>query len=102
MQIAKCYDACMRTTVTLDDDVVKLLRDMAHRQNRSFKAVINDALRASLGKNVIVRRKKISLPAYSMANAPASIILKPTCWPATLKTWTSSARWSWVNDNPGP
>jgi hypothetical protein len=39
----------MRTTVTLDEDVVRMLRDAMHRSRRSFKATLNAALRASLG-----------------------------------------------------
>ena len=38
----------MRTTVTLESDVVRSLKDEAHRSNRSFKAVLNDAVRRGL------------------------------------------------------
>ena len=38
----------MRTTVTLDPDVVRSLKDEAHRSNRPFKAVLNDAVRRGL------------------------------------------------------
>jgi hypothetical protein len=38
----------MRTTLTLDDDVARLLEAEAHRQRRSFKAVVNEALRRGL------------------------------------------------------
>lgn len=38
----------MRTTLTLDDDIAKKLRDIAHLSGRSFKAVVNDALRAGI------------------------------------------------------
>jgi plasmid stability protein len=37
-----------RTTLTLEDDVAARLREEAHRQGRSLKAVANDALRAGL------------------------------------------------------
>ena len=38
----------MRTTVTLDPDVQKLLEEAAHRERKSFKAVLNDAVRRGL------------------------------------------------------
>lgn len=38
----------MRTTVTLDSDVESILREEIHRTRRSFKAVLNDAVRAAL------------------------------------------------------
>jgi hypothetical protein len=38
----------MRTTVTLDEDVERLLRDAMHRTRRSFKETLNRALRAGL------------------------------------------------------
>lgn len=38
----------MRTTLTLDDDVARLVEDAMHRERRSMKQVINDALRLAL------------------------------------------------------
>jgi len=38
----------MRTTLTLDADVAKLLREEVHRQRRPLKQVVNDALRRAL------------------------------------------------------
>lgn len=38
----------MRTTVTLDPDVVELLKAFARRSERSFKDALNDAVRAGL------------------------------------------------------
>ena len=38
----------MRTTVTLDKDVERLLREAQHRLKKPFKQVLNDALRAGL------------------------------------------------------
>ncbi|HEX2361880.1 MAG TPA: hypothetical protein VHI11_07400 [Jiangellaceae bacterium] len=39
----------MRTTLTLDPDVVRLIEDAVHRERRPTKQVINDALRRALG-----------------------------------------------------
>lgn len=38
----------MRTTVTLDDDLARLLSDRQHRERKTFKQVLNEALRAGL------------------------------------------------------
>ena len=38
----------MRTTVTLDEDVERMLRDSMHRSRRSFKEALNAGLRAGL------------------------------------------------------
>jgi hypothetical protein len=40
----------MRTTVTLDPDVQRLLEEAQHRSRRPFKQVLNDAVRAGLGR----------------------------------------------------
>ncbi len=38
----------MRTTLTLDDDVVALLEEQQHRRRLSFKEIVNDAIRRGL------------------------------------------------------
>ena len=38
----------MRTTLTLDDDVVAMLEKARRSQDKSFKAVVNEALRMGL------------------------------------------------------
>jgi hypothetical protein len=38
----------MRTTVTLDADVERMLRDAMHRQRKPFKQTLNEAIRAGL------------------------------------------------------
>jgi hypothetical protein len=40
----------MRTTLTLDDDLARVLSDEAHRTRRPFKRVVNDALRRGLAR----------------------------------------------------
>ncbi len=35
----------MRTTLTIDDEIALSLKDIAHRSGRSFKQVVNEALR---------------------------------------------------------
>lgn len=38
----------VRTTITLDADVLALLKDAAHRSGKPFKTTVNDAIRAGL------------------------------------------------------
>jgi hypothetical protein len=38
----------MRTTLTLDDDVARRLKEIARSTERSFKEVVNDAIRRGL------------------------------------------------------
>ena len=39
----------MRTTLTLDDDLARLLRDYCRQRRQSFKQAVNQAVRAGLG-----------------------------------------------------
>jgi len=41
----------MRSTLTLDPDVVALIREAMHARRRTFKDVVNDALRTALDPN---------------------------------------------------
>lgn len=41
----------MRTTVTLDPDLQRLLKEAALRSGRPFKQVLNDAVRAGLQRH---------------------------------------------------
>ena len=56
----------MRTTVTLDKDVEKLLREVMHRTRSSFKQALNAAIRAGLGG-----------PAPAPARRPFKIKARP-------------------------
>ena len=38
----------MRTTLTLDPDLAKKLKDLAHRRGQSFKQTLNDVVRQGL------------------------------------------------------
>lgn len=38
----------VRTTLTLDDDVARLVEDAVHRERRPMKQIVNDALRQAL------------------------------------------------------
>jgi hypothetical protein len=61
------YDALMRTTVTLDPDVERLLRETMHRTRRSFKETLNRALRDGLTRrSPVPRRTRFVLRARPM------------------------------------
>ena len=54
----------MRTTVTLDKDVERILRDAMHRSRKSFKETLNAAVRAGLGgKSVTAGATKVIINA---------------------------------------
>jgi hypothetical protein len=42
----------VRTTLTLDDDVARLVEDAVHREHRPMKQIVNDALRRALAPRV--------------------------------------------------
>ena len=46
------YDACMRTTLTLDDDIADSLKEQARLLGKPFKQVVNDALRRGMSPAV--------------------------------------------------
>ena len=47
----------MRTTVTLDKDFERMVRDAMHRSRRSFKETLNAALRAGISHDRASRRR---------------------------------------------
>jgi hypothetical protein len=52
----------MRTTLTLDPDVVRLIEEEVHRLRKPFKHVVNDALRRGLatgGRRAPARRYRV-------------------------------------------
>lgn len=48
----------MRSTLTIDDQLAKALKDHAHQAGKSFKEVVNDTLRAGLAANKTPRQAK--------------------------------------------
>ncbi|MGH8775193.1 MAG: CopG family transcriptional regulator [Jiangellaceae bacterium] len=60
----------MRTTLTLDPDVVRLIEDAAHRERRPTKQVINDALRRALAPPPGVRGQPYHLVPHDSALRP--------------------------------
>jgi hypothetical protein len=60
----------MRTTVTLDADVFRSLRDEAHRSSRPFKAVLNDAVRRGLSPARPGPRRRYRVKVHAAKLAP--------------------------------
>jgi hypothetical protein len=60
----------MRTTLTLDPDVVQLLEEEAHRQRRPFKQIVNDAIRRGLGARSPGRMRRYRLVPHESAVLP--------------------------------
>lgn len=57
----------MRTTVTLDKDVERMLREEMHRSRRSFKEALNASLRLGLsGKAGQVASKRFVIKARAL------------------------------------
>jgi hypothetical protein len=60
-------DARMRTTVTLDKEVERMLRDAMHRSGKSFKEAVKAALPAGLsGKPVGTQARQFVVEARPM------------------------------------
>lgn len=62
----------MRTTVTLDPDVERLLKNEAHRRGKSFKIALNEAVRQAFRNKAIPspKRKPFVVKASPMGLRP--------------------------------
>jgi hypothetical protein len=47
----------MKTTLTLEPDVAKLIEEEAHRQRKPMKQIVNEALRQGLAAPGMVRQR---------------------------------------------
>lgn len=63
--IPRHHDASVRTTLTLDPDVARLLAEEAHRQRKPFKQVVNDAIRRGLGGRSAPRRSAYKVKPHT-------------------------------------
>jgi hypothetical protein len=59
----------MRTTVTLEEDVERLLRETMHRTRQSFKETLNRALRAGLTGHAPVGKR----PRFKIESRPMGL-----------------------------
>jgi hypothetical protein len=60
----------MRTTITLDDDVLRLIRQVMHDEQKSFKATVNDLIRRGSIAASPKRRKPFVVRARHMPFKP--------------------------------
>lgn len=60
----------MRTTLTLDADVARLLDDAVHRERRPLKQVVNDALRQALRPSAPAGTEPYRLAPHESAVRP--------------------------------
>jgi hypothetical protein len=58
------YDALMRTTVNLDDDLLDAARQIAARTRRPLGEVLDDALRMLVAADVAPPASKVALPTF--------------------------------------
>ena len=68
----------MRTTLTLDDDLLQQLRDRAHRERRSFKSVVNEVVRDGLnaGAQMTADRSPLTIEAEHRGFRPGIDVAK--------------------------
>jgi len=64
---ACCYDAVVRTTVTLDEDVAAALNRVSNERGVSFKEALNAAVRAGLRSEASPARR------YRMPGRPLGL-----------------------------
>lgn len=74
----------MRTTVTLDPDVQRLLKDAAHRNGLPFKQVLNDAVRAALRGRRSAPPPPFKQPVFSLGRSQVDLT-KATALAADLE-----------------
>lgn len=60
----------MRTTLTLDPDVARLVEEAVHREHRPMKQVVNDALRRHLGHGGAAAAERYDLHPHVSALRP--------------------------------
>jgi hypothetical protein len=60
----------MRTTLTLDADVAQRLKDEAARQRKTFKEVVNEALRRGLEPTRGTRRRRYRVHPHATTLRP--------------------------------
>jgi hypothetical protein len=64
-----------RTTLTLDSDLARSLRQRAHDSRRPFKEVVNEAIRAGLALGRPARRRAYRLKAQRLGGVRPGIDL---------------------------
>lgn len=63
----------MRTTVTLDPDVARLLEEAQQRSKRSFNQVLNDAVRVGLAQPAIRAQPPFKQRVFALGRPNADL-----------------------------
>lgn len=66
---------CMRTTVRLDDQLLRDAKTRAAQTGRTLTAVIEDALRAALARRPADGDRSVSLPTFKGTGLQAGVDL---------------------------
>jgi len=82
----------MRTTLTIDDALVRALKDLAHRSDRSFKDVVNETLRAGLTQPGRKSARKYTLQPAHLGEVGANLSLDQALRMADLLEETEIAK----------
>jgi hypothetical protein len=56
---------CMRTTVTIDDQLLIEVKTVAARSGRTISEVIDDALRAAMQRRQASATRRVDLPSHA-------------------------------------
>ena len=64
---------CMRTTLTIDDDLAGILQRKARELDRPFKEVVNDALRKGLSENLAEKQREIMVRPHDFGASRAGL-----------------------------
>ena len=63
----------MRTTLTLDDQIAKALKSLAHRSGKPFKQIVNETLRAGLAVRETPKAKPYKIKPASLGGVMPGI-----------------------------
>ncbi|MFN8059176.1 MAG: hypothetical protein U0Q12_08415 [Vicinamibacterales bacterium] len=65
----------MRTTLTLDADLARALRRLAHDTSRPFKAVVNEVIRAGLARGAAPPRRRYRVKPQALGGVRSGVDL---------------------------
>ena len=68
--MSRHHDVCMRTTLTLDDDLAHALKQRARLLDQPFKQVVNDALRRGLSQRSDTPPRPFRMRTFSSEYLP--------------------------------
>ncbi len=66
----------MRTTLTIDDDVLAAARALAERQDKTIGAVVSELARKALRAPTEIKRRQNGIPLLPVTNSDAVITME--------------------------